>query len=85
MSGLLGKVADQLSGQKSSQPSSGSSGLMHKVTDSAITGQRHPQDLQKNPQVDGNNAAGSLYLSPGEFFMKSHSPYAHANELGTDS
>ncbi|KAJ5240051.1 hypothetical protein N7468_004670 [Penicillium chermesinum] len=45
MSGLLGKVAGQLSGQKSSQSSNGSSGLMHKMTDT-LTGQKHPQDSQ---------------------------------------
>jgi hypothetical protein len=65
MSGLLGKVADQLSGQKLSQPSSGSSGLMHKMTD-ALTGQKHPQDSQNYTQMYGNNQPAGPYAAEGE-------------------
>ncbi|GLI74035.1 hypothetical protein PoHVEF18_002269 [Penicillium ochrochloron] len=64
MSGLLGKAADQLSGQKPSQPSSGSSGLMHKLTD-ALTGQKHPQDSQNYTQMYGNNQPARPYAPEG--------------------
>lgn len=50
MSNLLGKLTDQLSGQKTTSGSqqSPSSGILHKVTD-AVTGQKHPQDYQSQP------------------------------------
>ncbi len=64
MSGLLNKLADQLSGQKppqGSQPSSGS-GMLHKVTD-AVTGQKHAQDYP-NQQASMNAGYGQGY--PGQ-------------------
>jgi hypothetical protein len=69
MSGLLGKVADQLSGQKPSQSSSGSSGLMHKLTD-ALSGQKHPQDSQNYTQMYGNNQPARPYAPEGELIIQ---------------
>lgn len=73
MSGLLGKVADQLSGQKTPQSLSGSSGLMHKVTD-VMTGQKHSQVFQGYPQIYGNNPAARPYPSEGEFVIDPTQP-----------
>ena len=61
MSGLLGKLANQVSGQNPSQASQGgSSGIMHKVQDT-ITGQKHPQDLQGNWSGRQDNFAQDYY------------------------
>jgi hypothetical protein len=53
MSNLLGKLTNQLSGQKTTSGSQQSSfsGIQHKITD-AVTGQKHPQDYQSQPQSD---------------------------------
>ncbi|KAK5007510.1 hypothetical protein LTR28_005202 [Elasticomyces elasticus] len=66
MSGLLGKITDQLSGknqpQASQQPPS--SGVLHKVTDT-LTGQKHPQDYQNQPaQMAGYGGNGSQQNAP---------------------
>lgn len=61
-------MADQLSGQKPSQSSSGSSGLMHKMTD-ALTGQKHPQDSQNYAKMYENNQPARPYGSDGEFII----------------
>ncbi len=53
MSNLLGKLTDQISGQKTTPGSQQSSfsDIQHKLTD-AVTGQKHPQDYQSQPQSD---------------------------------
>jgi len=53
MSGLLNKLTDQFSNQNKQQGSSSSGGLLHKVTD-AVTGQKHPQDYQNQPNPQGS-------------------------------
>lgn len=70
MSGLLGKLAGQVPGQKPSfQASGGSSGLIHKVTD-AVTGQKHPEDSQGYPPTYENNQEGRPYRSEGECVLR---------------
>lgn len=60
MSNLIGKLAGQVLGGGSSQPSQGqSSGIVHKVTD-AVTGQKHPQDMQ-NESTGPFNGTGEYY------------------------
>ena len=58
------KIAGQLAGGKQGQgQSSGTSGVVHKITD-AVTGQSHPED-RRNQQPYGTHGSPKVSLKIG--------------------